>query len=132
MIDKLFPSLRNAQDEIETEDDAPSRRNYPRRSGDACVTMLNGKIYPVENWSLGGALVSADDRLFGVNQDIDITMKFKLRGEVMDVVHKGRIIRKGTNKIALQFAPLTKKIQTAFQQVVDDYVAQRFADSQTV
>lgn len=130
MFEKFFSSF-TARSETEV-DESKIRRLHPRRSCDSCVSLVNGKIYPVENWSHGGVLLNADDRLFGLNDEVDITMKFKLRGEVMDVPHKAKIIRKNANKIALQFYPISRKIQSAFQKVVDDYVAQQFVDSQTV
>lgn len=130
MFGKILSTFKASP--AEKEQGSKVRRLHPRRSGDACVSVVGGKVYPVENWSYGGVLLSADDRLFSVDQELDLTMKFKLRGEVLDIPHKGQIVRKTPNKIALQFAPLSKKIQTAFQQVVDDFVSQQFIESQTV
>jgi hypothetical protein len=129
MFGKILSSLKS--NDAETGQDSKIRRLHPRRSGDACVSIVDGKVYPVENWSYGGVMLTADDRMFSVDQEINMTMKFKLRGKVLDIAHKGRIVRKTPNKIALQFAPLSKKIQTSFQQVVDDFIAQQFIDSQT-
>jgi hypothetical protein len=89
-----------------------------------------GTTFPVENWSPGGVLIYADERLFGVNKDIELTLKFKLRNSIVDVRHKGHIIRKGNGKVAIEFEPLTKMIRNAFQQVIDDHVAREFARSQ--
>ncbi len=74
--------------------------------------------------------ILADDRLFAMNQDCVFTLKFKLQGEIMEIDHKAKVVRKAPQKISLQFLPLTKKAKDNFQKVVDDYVAQRFADSQ--
>lgn len=105
-------------------------RTHSRRSGDKCVSMINGKMYPIENWSEGGVLVLADDRMFAVDQDCTITLKFKLREDVLDIQHNGKVVRKSDNKIALKFAPLDKTIHDSFQQVVDDFVSRNFIDSQ--
>ncbi len=107
-------------------------RQYARRSDDRCVSIINGQMHPVENWSNGGMLISADERLFGIDQECTFTLKFKLRDEIMEIDHKAKVIRKAPSKVALRFLPLNKSVQARFQQVVDDYVSQRFVDSQTV
>ena len=127
MFGRLFASLK-AENNNEPES---ARRRYARRECDTCVSIINGKTYPVENWSLGGVLVSADEREFGVDEDVQVTMKFKLRDDVLDVPHAGRVVRKAQNKIALEFKPLSKQIRGNFQNVVDDFVASQFAASQS-
>ena len=106
-------------------------RQHARRSDDRCVSIINGQMHPVENWSNGGMLIAADERLFGIDQECVFTLKFKLRDEIMEIDHKAKIVRKAPSKVALQFLPLSKPVQSKFQQVVDDYVAQRFAESQS-
>ena len=76
-------------------------------------------------------LITADERIFAIGQDCKFTLKFKLRDEMMEIDHKAKVIRKSPNKIALQYLPLTKDAQSSFQKVVDDYVSQRFAESQS-
>ena len=107
-------------------------RQHARRSDDRCVSIINGQMHPVENWSNGGMLISADERLFGIDQECTFTLKFKLRDEIIEIDHKAKVIRKAPSKVALRFLPLNKSVQARFQQVVDDYVSQRFVDSQTV
>tara|TARA_R110001592_G_scaffold27763_21_gene102874 strand:+ start:14260 stop:14643 length:384 start_codon:yes stop_codon:yes gene_type:complete len=106
-------------------------RQHARRPDDRCVSIINGQMHPVENWSNGGMMISADERLFGIGQECVFTLKFKLRDEIMEIDHKAKIIRKAPSKVALQFLPLSKVVQSKFQQVVDDYVSQRFAESQS-
>ena len=62
-------------------------RQHARRSDDRCVSIINGQMHPVENWSKGGMLISADDRLFGIDQECTFTLKFKLRDEIMEIDH---------------------------------------------
>lgn len=109
-----------------------SKRKHPRRHEDSCVVIVNGQMHPVENWSNCGLLMTADDRLYGKGQSCKFTMKFKLRDEIIEIDHQAKIARKASNKVALEFLPLSKNVQRGFQQVVDDFVAQNFADSQTV
>ncbi len=113
------------------EASAQRKRQHARRSDDRCVSIINGQMHPVDNWSTGGMLIAADERLFAIGQECVFTVKFKLRDEIMEVDHKAKVIRKVPNKIALEFLPLTKKSQSGFQKVVDDYVSQRFAESQS-
>lgn len=113
-----------------SNDDMDSRRTYERREMDSCVGIIDGKAYPIQNWSNGGVLLSGDDRNFSVNDVKTITMKFKMADRIMDVTHTGRVLRKSRDKFVLQFAPLTQDVNKRFKQVVDDYVTQEFANSQ--
>lgn len=112
--------------------DNSHRRLNPRRIDDRCVTIINGQMHPVENWSSGGMLITADERLFAKDQDCVFTLKFKLRDDIIEIDHCGKVIRKGSQKVAVKFIPLTKDVQSGFQKVVDDYVAQQFVESQTI
>lgn len=124
ILDKLRVSASN--------DDRDNRRVYPRRNVDSCVGIINGKAYPVENWSDGGVLINGDDKLFSLNDNTDLTLKFKLSGKILDIPHKGTIVRKARNKFAVKFAPLSREVSRKFQHVLDDYVTREFADSQMV
>ncbi|MEZ5814983.1 MAG: PilZ domain-containing protein [Alphaproteobacteria bacterium] len=126
MFARLFSSLKADN----SNEPSAARRKYSRRDCDRCVSVINGKTYPVENWSLGGVLLSADEREFSEQDEMNITLKFKLRDNIIDVPHAARVIRKGRNKIAFEFRPLTQQIRSNFQNVVDDYVASQFAASQ--
>ncbi len=108
-----------------------SKRRQPRRYEDRCVVVVNGQMHPVENWSKCGLLMTADERLYGKGQDCTFTLKFKLRDEMIEIDHKASVARKAPNKVALEFLPLSKTAQSGFQKVVDDFVAQRFAESQS-
>ncbi len=105
-------------------------RRHARRGDDRCVSIINGQMFPVENWSAGGMLINADDRLFSMDQPCVFTLKFKLQDEIMEIDHEAKIIRKAPGKVALKFKPLNRKVKQGFQKVVDDYVSQRFAESQ--
>lgn len=122
ILDKLNISASN--------DDVDSRRSSERREMDQCIGIIDGKAYPIQNWSNGGVLLQGDDRTFAVNDIKNITMKFKVADRVMDVNHVGRVLRKGRDKFVLQFSPLTDEVSNRFKQVVDDYVTQEFIASQ--
>ncbi len=127
MLGNLFYKKDNS-----TQSSKQHNRQHSRRADDRCVSIINGQMFPVENWSSGGMLIAADDRLFAMEQACVFTLKFKLQDEIMEIDHKAKIVRKVPGKVALQFLPLTKKAKLGFQKVVDDFVSQRFADSQTV
>jgi len=109
-----------------------SRRNAPRRTSDNCVTLIDGKAYPVENWSKGGLMIQADDRLFSLNAPIHVTLKFRLTDKMIDIPHTGKIIRKMRDKIAIQFEPANNDILNKFKKVIDDCVTREFANSQMI
>lgn len=126
MFEKLIDSLKiNA-----SNDDFDTRREHERRDMDSCVAIIDGKAYPVKNWSKGGILLTGDERSFGLNDIKDVTMKFKLADRVMDVQHNGRILRKDKDQFVIEFNPLTENVDKRFTMVVDDYVTQDFANSQ--
>lgn len=129
MLDKLSASLKNYISGSD-QDDIASRREFIRREVDQCICEINGRPYPVQNWSQGGAMIFGDDRPFGSGQQVDVTMKFKLRNIIIDVTHAAQILRKRNGMIAMQYFPLTEMVKTKFQQVIDDQMAGEFAGSQ--
>jgi len=110
--------------------DSQTRRRHARRIGDKCVTLIDNKLYPVLDWSMGGVQVTCDERVYGIGQEVDLDLKFQLREDVINIPHKGRVVRKGKSRVAFEFLPLTKEIRDRFQNIVDDYMVREFADSQ--
>lgn len=126
----MFGKYVSSVEREETAALSYKNRQSPRRSDDSCVGIINGQMHPIDNWSSGGMYITADERLFSINQECVFTLKFKLRDKIMEVDHKAKVIRKMPGKVALQFLDLTRDIQSSFQKVVDDYVSRRFAESQ--
>ena len=122
----LIASLKAENNNSEYE----VKRRHTRRDGDHCVAVIDGSIYPVQNWSMGGTLIRADERLFGVNDEIPVTMKFKLGNGIRDIPQLAKVIRKSHGRIALQFAPLTQNTQRVFQRVINDCMSTEFVESQ--
>lgn len=127
---EMFGNFLNALKAHTSNDIPETQRRHPRRANDRCVVVVQGQTFPVENWSFGGVLLNADERLFGLHQSVNVILKFKLRNTIIDIEHRAAIVRKTSGRIALQFEPLTKNIRRSFQQVVDDAVASEFATSQ--
>ena len=96
------------------------RRRYKRRDRDMCVCVINGQTYPVENWSLGGLLIQADERMFPVGQDIYFTLKFKIGLKILEVRHKASIVRKSQTRVGLKFHPLTPSPTQKLRQVISE------------
>lgn len=111
-------------------DGTRARRIYERRASDTCVTQVGDDLYPVENWSQGGVLLGGDGKFLGVEQLCDLMLRFKLHDRVLNIKHRGRVVRKAGDKTAIQFLPLTSEIRNGFRQVIDDMVASQFANSQ--
>lgn len=128
MFGSLFAGLKAEN----TNEQFSTRRRFSRRSCDSSVVIINGQIYPVENWSMGGVAINGDSRPFGINDIIQMTIKFKLSDTVIDLPHKARVVRKTAHRVAFEFAPLTSNVRKGLQSVVDDYVSSRFAESQLV
>tara|TARA_B100002019_G_C21232673_1_gene580977 strand:- start:1200 stop:1604 length:405 start_codon:yes stop_codon:yes gene_type:complete len=111
-------------------DDIIQKRRYERRSSDTCVGEINGRNYPIINWSNGGALIFADDRLFNQGEKITFKMKFRVRDRIISIPHAGEIIRKGALRIAIQFDEMNDAMRKALNHVIDDTAVREFADSQ--
>jgi hypothetical protein len=117
-------------DEINMSNEQQARRQHERRAIDTCVTEIEDRVYPVENWSHGGVLISGDSRYIGNDNVYDVTLRFKLRDRVLNVKQPARVVRQAGHKTAFQFMPLAEGTHKAFQQVIDDMVAGQFANSQ--
>jgi PilZ domain len=128
MFETILSSLQFEGEEKQIK----MKRRHERREADHCVTVIGGKTYPVENWSPGGLLIFGDPRPFAVDAEVDVTMKFKLREEIMNVPHKAKVVRKTYDRVAFEFLPLSRQIKKGFQAVIDDFVTGQFADSQLV
>ncbi|MCB1531736.1 MAG: PilZ domain-containing protein [Alphaproteobacteria bacterium] len=126
----MFSALLEAVKSQPENDQFVSKRRHPRRETDRCVVKINGKVHPVRDWSMGGFLAQADSRPFGIDNEIEMTLMFKLREKMLEIPHKARVVRKGKETVAFEFLPIDTQIKTMFQNVVDDFVAGQFADSQ--
>tara|TARA_R110001592_G_scaffold31482_1_gene110933 strand:+ start:9335 stop:9739 length:405 start_codon:yes stop_codon:yes gene_type:complete len=126
MFEKLLSGLHAKT----ANDTLAMRRRFQRYEGKKCEIDINGKTYPVENWSEGGILFTNNDRIFVVGLEIQMSIKFKVRNTVLNLDHKGRVIWKGYNKTAVELASSTKQTHQSFQQIIDDHVASEFVHSQ--
>ena len=106
------------------------QRIHTRRSCDRCISQVDGFNYPVEDWSMGGMRVFGDFRAHQMGQEVPVTMKFKLRDQILNIKHSGVIVRKAADNIGIAFRPMTQAVKAQLQQVVDDYNAREFANSQ--
>jgi hypothetical protein len=109
-----------------------TRRKSTRRAGDTCVTVIDGKAYPVQNWSDSGILLQADERTFSVLSPVEVTMKFRLAGRILDIAQRGRVVRKSKDRLAIQFENMGQDAIRKFKQVVDDCVTREFMESQMI
>lgn len=110
--------------------DVSQKRTHERRNCDQCASELNGKTYPVINWSQGGVLIQADDRLFDAGEEYGMRMKFHIQNRILDINHPVEVVRKGGQRVAFRFKPLNDDIRRNFQQIIDDSMAREFTDSQ--
>ena len=62
----MFRNLLKKIGQNSVSEKAPTRRRHPRRECDSCVGIIMGRTFPVQDWSQGGMLLTADDRLFSI------------------------------------------------------------------
>lgn len=127
----MFTSFFSGSNALVKSDEQFSKRRHPRRSGDKCVVYIQGKPHPVENWSMGGLLVHADSRNFGVGTEEDVIVKFQTRNRLVDIPHRARVVRKNNDNVAFEFLPLSQHTRRTFQNVISDFVTGQFLDSQS-
>ncbi|MAH05176.1 MAG: pilus assembly protein PilZ [Alphaproteobacteria bacterium] len=111
-------------------DNVAQRRAYPRRENDKCVSVIDDHFMPIENWSMSGVLLNGDDRLYNVGDNIDMLLKYKTSKGIVEVQQNAHVVRKGNERIALEFSPLNRQAFQDFQRVIDDDAASQFAASQ--
>lgn len=128
----MFGNLFGAMKTSESQESGISRRRNTRRYSDHCVCNIAGKSYPVLNWSVGGLSITADDRLFAIGQEAEFTLKFKIRSTIMEVKHTANVVRKSKGSVSFEFAPLTRQVRNDFQSIMDDFMANEFANSQMI
>ncbi|MCD8498045.1 MAG: PilZ domain-containing protein [Alphaproteobacteria bacterium] len=114
----------------ETQESTISRRKTTRRYSDHCVCSIGGKSYPVLNWSISGLQITADDRLFAIGQEVEFSLKFKIRASIVEVKHTATVVRKSRGSVAFEFSPLSRTVRNDFQNIMDDFMANEFANSQ--
>ncbi len=111
-------------------DNVAQRRAYPRRENDKCVSVIDDHFMPIENWSMSGVLLNGDDRMYNIGDNIEMLLKYKTSKGVVEVQQSGHVVRKGNERIALEFSPLNRQAFQDFQRVIDDDAASQFAASQ--
>ncbi len=128
MIAKIMTVL-GIQDTDDTTE-SMSRREFPRRASDKCIGVINGQAMPILDWSQGGIRVFGETRTYSVGDQVDVTLKFHMANDLIDVQHKAKVVRKSAEVFALQFTPLTGEIRKTFQQIIDNFNAEEFVASQ--
>lgn len=113
-----------------SNDDQDIRRKHMRRESDTAVATIDGKTYPIDNWSEGGVLLCADDKEFGVKDAVHIQLKFKLSDRLIEIEQFGTVLRKNFGRIAVQFSDLSDNSSAQFKNIIADAVTQEFAATQ--
>ncbi|PCI00692.1 MAG: hypothetical protein COB76_02975 [Alphaproteobacteria bacterium] len=106
------------------------RRRFQRRAGDTCMITVEGRAYPVQDWSMSGVLFEADTRTFNEGASIPMTLRFRLGDAVSNVDVTGNIVRKNARYIATQFDPLSSLAQQTLHQVIDESANAQDAQTQ--
>lgn len=129
MFGKFMTALGLSSSQDDGGDDS-TRRLYPRRLQDKCVSVIDGTTLPVLDWSPGGVRVFADTRTVAVGKEVDVVLKFQIQDELINVKHRGQVVRKAHDSFALQFLPLTADLRNAFSGIIDRFNVDEFVTSQ--
>lgn len=97
-----------------------SQRAHDRRTDDICICNINGRDYPVKNWSFGGMYLDTDGRLFCTQQNVYFTLKFRIGHRILNISHRAVIVRKNEYGLALQFDAPDQDILAGFEEVLQN------------
>lgn len=128
MFDRIIQSLSSSTND--NLDINHTRRRFPRRVSDTCVSEIAGKTFPIRDWSQSGVLIAMDSRAYHVGQKIPVTLKFKLGQVIENVEVCAEIIRKTQNLVAFNFVQMDAQTKAHFCKILDEAIAQDFVDSQ--
>ena len=126
MFGDLFKTLKAENNNA----DYNHNRRHERRDRDQCAATVNGQLFPIQNWSMGGALIGADERLFNLQEDVDVTLKFRLGQRVKEISVPAHVARVSRGRVALQFEGLNNSSKRKFQDIISDCITDQFAESQ--
>ena len=115
MLNALLSHFKSRPSAEETE----CRRSFPRRRHDACICIINGHPYAVENWSMGGVLIRGNARMLKENEDIDITLKFRVHKGVLCIDQPARVLRRSRHKTALIFPVISEENRHQFMHILE-------------
>lgn len=99
------------------------RRRFPRRAHDVCMVNVDGKPYPVIDWSPCGVLFETDTRPFAEGQTVNMILRFKTPQGVEDAKVTGEIVRKNARTVATQFVDTPQPSIKSFEKVIQQSVA---------
>lgn len=126
MFERLIDSLKFTT----SNDDQDTRRTHQRHNGGTCVAIIDDVTYQISNWSKGGIMIMGDDRPFGVYDVKNVIIRFKLDDKAVDIDLKAHVLRKGRDKLVLEFSPLSQNAERQFNFIMDDFMAREFMQSQ--
>lgn len=98
-----------------------NRRQHERMTEGCCVAVLDGRMVPVENWSLGGMLVQADDRLYKKGQNVELMLRFYTGTRIVNIPAGAIVARKVPSRLGLQFKDLSDHAYTQIKNVLHSY-----------
>lgn len=129
MINEILSKLGLGDASLTQE--AEARRKHVRRNGMRADVVVGNTTYGVRDWSQGGVFfdVAPDARLV-VGDKVNVTLRFRLPHETVNIQQMARVVRAANHGIAAEFTPLSPEARRKFDRVIDGYHTQSFLESQ--
>ncbi len=123
------------------------RRSQTRRQDAGASVIVAGKSFRVSDWSEAGLRFAAprdDSNVAGIyfeaqpmpamdkGEQVDLTMMFRVMGEIIRVPVSGRVIRRQNAQVVLRFTDLPATTRRQFMRVKDLLNAEAFLASQAI
>ena len=106
--------FRSLADKLAPKKPQDHARAYERHEKEACVLKIGNQLYPVRDWSEGGVFITADAKMFGLNDEKECLLQFRLPGKIEKIPVHGKVVRKTGQGIALQFENISNEAQEQF------------------
>jgi hypothetical protein len=129
MINQILSKLGLGDSSLKSE--AETRRRHMRRSGVRTDVIVGNHTFGVRDWSQSGVFFDiVPDVPLAVGDKVQVTMRFRLPHETVDIQQMARVVRAANRGIAAEFSPLTAEIRRKFDRVIDGFNTQSFLESQ--
>ncbi|WP_207477303.1 PilZ domain-containing protein [Arenibaculum pallidiluteum] len=106
------------------------RRAFREALEDATVS-IDGRLYPLLNWSRGGFLLGAWTVPASPGDPVAARLRLTLRGRVREIPVAGTVVRvdAGARQLAIQFRDMPAELRTLLDEHFDPTIALRIASA---
>jgi hypothetical protein len=108
-----------------------TRRQHIRHPGVHAEILVDGRVYGIRDWSMGGlSFEAAPNARLMAGDKVQVVMKFRFLHDTITIQHQVEIIRSAKRGFAAKFEALPATARRQLERVLDSQNAQKFLESQ--